>query len=73
MNWAEFKDPVSHMCLVGAVVPYWFLTQDVTGSSPFNDNFLSLNSAASVKIFRIKLSNESILVARFGSFLTSQL
>ena len=26
MNWARFKDPVSHMCLAGAVV---------AGSSPF--------------------------------------
>ena len=23
MNWAEFKNPVSHMCLVVAVVVYW--------------------------------------------------
>ena len=36
MNWAQFKDPVSHMCLVGAVVACWFLTQEVAGSSPFN-------------------------------------
>ena len=25
MNWAEFKDPVPHMCLVGAVVASWSL------------------------------------------------
>ena len=24
MNWAQFKDPVSHMCLAGAVVASWF-------------------------------------------------
>ena len=35
MNWAQFKDPVSHMCLAGAVVASWSLTQVVAGSSPF--------------------------------------
>ena len=35
MNWAQFKDPVSHMCLVGTVVTSWSLTQEVAGSSPF--------------------------------------
>ena len=35
MNWAQFKDPVSHMCLAGAVVASWFVTQEVTGLSPF--------------------------------------
>ena len=52
MNWAQFKDPVSHMCLAGTVVESWFLTQEVAGSSPFNDNyFLSLNLLNSVKTF----------------------
>ena len=31
MNWAQFKDPVSHMCLAGAVVASWSLTQEVAG------------------------------------------
>ena len=35
MNWAQLKDPVSHMCLVGVLVPSWSLTQEVAGSSPF--------------------------------------
>ena len=35
MNWSEFKDPVSNMCLVGIVVACWSLTQVVAGSSPF--------------------------------------
>ena len=35
MNWAQFKDPASHLCLAGAVVASWSLTQDVAGSSPF--------------------------------------
>ena len=29
MNWAQFKDPISHMCLAGAVVACWSLTQEV--------------------------------------------
>ena len=41
MNWAQFKAPVSHMCLAGAVVASWFLTQEVAGSSPFNDKHFS--------------------------------
>ena len=24
MNWAQFKDPVSHVCLAGTVVASWF-------------------------------------------------
>ena len=35
MNWSQFKDSVSHMCLAGAVVASWSLTQEVAGSSPF--------------------------------------
>ena len=35
MNWGKFKDPVSHMCLPGAVVASRSLTQEVAGSSPF--------------------------------------
>ena len=35
MNWTQFKDPVSHMCLAGTVVAYWSLTQEVAASSPF--------------------------------------
>ena len=31
MNWAQFKDPNSHMCLAGAVVACQFLTQEVAG------------------------------------------
>ena len=41
------------MCLAGAVVASWSLTQEVTGSSPLKDKyFLSLNSLNSVKTFR---------------------
>ena len=53
MNWAQFKDPVSHMCLAGTVVASWSLTQKVPGSSPFKvmTNILPLNSANSLKTF----------------------
>ena len=36
MNWSQSKDPVSHMCLAGAVVASWSVTQEVADSSPFN-------------------------------------
>ena len=29
MNWAQFKDPISHMCLAGTMVASWSLTQEV--------------------------------------------
>ena len=35
---AEFKDPVSHMCLAGTLVASWSLAQDMAVSSFFNDN-----------------------------------
>ena len=34
-NCASFKDPVSHMCLAGAMVASWSLTQEMAGSNPF--------------------------------------
>ena len=50
MNWAQFKDPASHICLTGSVVASWSLTQKVAGSSPLNFKyFLSLNLPNSVK------------------------
>ena len=52
MNWAQFKDPVSHMCLADAVLVHWSLTQEVSGSSPFYGKyFLLLNSLNSVITF----------------------
>ena len=39
MNWAQFKYPVSPMCLAGTVVISWSLTQEVAGSRPFNDKY----------------------------------
>ena len=35
MNWAQFKDPISHMCFAGTAVAFWSLTQEVAGSNPF--------------------------------------
>ena len=60
MNWVQFKVPVSHMCLAGAMIACWSPTQEVAGwrgSSPFTvmTYILSLNS---VKTFR-ESSNES--------------
>ena len=31
MNWDQFKDSVSYMCLAGTVVASWSLTQEVAG------------------------------------------
>ena len=39
MNWTQFKDSYLHICLAGAVVASWSLTQEVASSSPSNDNF----------------------------------
>ena len=36
MNWAQFKDPFCYLCLAGAVVASWSLTQEVAGSNIFN-------------------------------------
>ena len=35
MNWSQFEDPVSHMCLAGTVVTSWSLTQEMADSNPF--------------------------------------
>ena len=38
MNWSQFKDLVSNICLAGALVASWSLTQEVAGwqvLSPF--------------------------------------
>ena len=35
MNSAQFKYPVSHMCLAGTVVAPWSLTQQMAAPSPF--------------------------------------
>ena len=35
MNWAQFKDPVSHLCLAGVALTCWSLTQKEAGSNAF--------------------------------------
>ena len=35
MDWGQFKDPGSHMCLAGIMVASWSLTQEVACSNPF--------------------------------------
>ena len=57
MNWAKFKDPLSHMCLSGAVVAPRFLTQVVAGSSPFTvmTNICVTEFAEFSETFRKKL------------------
>ena len=32
MNWTQFKGLLSHMCLTGTVVAFWYLIQEVAGS-----------------------------------------
>ena len=35
MNWNQFKDSVSDMCLAGTVTDFWSLIQEVAGVDPF--------------------------------------
>ena len=35
MNWDQFKDPVSYMCLAGAVVASWSQTQEMASLNAF--------------------------------------
>ena len=35
MNWGQFENYVSRMCLASAVVGRWSLTQQMTGSNSF--------------------------------------
>ena len=35
MNWDQFEDPVSHMCLAGIVVASWSLMQGMANLSNF--------------------------------------
>ena len=39
MNWAQFKDPVSHMCLASAMIASVSLKLEAAGSKPFNDRY----------------------------------
>ena len=52
MNWSQFKDLFSHICLAGDVVASWCLTQEVAGSSPFTVMAAIFVTEFSVKTFR---------------------
>ena len=74
MNWAQFKDPVSHMCLAGAVVASWSLTQEVEGLSLFTvmtNVFVNSvktygeNSKGCYPLFRLSHKNEPHCVVLF--------
>ena len=54
MNWGQFKDPVYHLCLAGAIVASWSLTLETAGLTSFKNNFWSLNS---LKTFRENSNN----------------
>ena len=71
MNWAQFKDPVSHMCLAGTVVASWSLTQEVTGSIPFivmTNIFVTEFSEFSETFRKTKLSALTSVVKCGNSF-----
>ena len=40
MNWAQFEDSVSDMCLASPVAVYWSLTQEVPSLKPFNEKHM---------------------------------
>ena len=44
MNWARFEDLVPHMCLAGAVVAWWYQSQEVTGVQICNVKFFVTES-----------------------------
>ena len=70
MNWAQFKDPVSHMCLAGTVGASWSLTQKMASSSPFTvmtnifvtelSGFFSSGDFSALSIFQVYLSFDCI-------------
>ena len=51
MNWAQFKDPVPYLCLAGAVVVSWSLTQEEAGS-----NFQAMGSSTVGKAWEQEVS-----------------
>ena len=59
MNWAQYKDPVSHMRIADTVVASWSLTQELSGSNHFTvttnifvTEFNELNSNSNVTFNR---------------------
>ena len=66
MNRSQFKDPISHMCLLGAVVAFWSLTREVVGSSPFTvmTNIFVSKVTEFSETFR-KISNVTVSIKFF--------
>ena len=65
MNWAQFEDPVSHMCFPGAVVASLSLTQEMAVLSPFNViNFLVTEFA---EFSEKHLGKTPLLVIMYGN------
>ena len=57
MNLFQFKNPVSHTCLAGAVIASWSLSQEVAGLSPFTEKtniFVTESSEFSEKYLLVK-------------------
>ena len=61
MNWSQFKDPVSHMCLAGALLASRSLTQEMAGSDPFSVMTNIFITEYSVKRFRENSINTNLL------------
>ena len=66
MNWDSFKDFVSHLCLAGAVVASWSLTQEVAGSNTFTimKSILVTEFGEFNESFRFSLHQESASTLR---------
>ena len=59
MNWAQFKDPVCSIRLAGTVIAPWSPTQEIAGSSPFNDKYFLMTNILT-NIFLYFLFNKKI-------------
>ena len=64
MNWGQFKDLVSHMCLAGAVLACWSLTQEVAVLSPF-----TVMRNIFVTGFREHLEKTQIRISKYSSII----
>ena len=52
MNWGGFKDSLCYLCLAGAVVSLWSLTEEATSlNNPLNYKYYITNALNSMKTF----------------------
>ena len=58
MNWAQFKDLHCYLCLHGALLAWWFITQEVGGS---NTPLCKNNFYRFCRFFRINLGKTRII------------